>query len=35
MAKKSKSLNLLYLVGMVLVVVGFCLPLFCMKNPIN
>ncbi len=35
MAKKSKSLNLLYLVGMVLVVVGFCLPLFFMKNPIN
>lgn len=29
--KKSSTLNLLYLVGMVLVTVGFCLPLFFYK----
>ena len=36
MAKKGKvSLNLIYLIGMVLIIVGFCVPLFFTKNPIN
>ena len=36
MAKKNKvSLNLLFLIGMVLIIVGFCLPLFFSKNPIS
>ncbi len=34
MAKKSKiSLNFIYLIGMALIIIGFCVPLFCMKMP--
>ena len=35
MAKKSAKINLIYLIGMVVAAVGFCLPMFATKNPIT
>ena len=35
MGKKKSSIGFIYLIGMLLVAIGFCLPMFCARNPIN